>query len=225
VIRHLLARIAALAVVSSAIVTPSPGRADPSPVPAATDPASVLAHVIDRNPSLSSYQGRLQVDVRMRSFPFIHQRLHATTYYKRPSNYEVVFDRLPSYARAFGKLYTDIGDPANWEKHFVITGAGEANFEDHRDVALRLVQHVRGMIDHETVLIDVNTWSIDQIRYDYYNGGSITIAQHFRDIGGYLLLASQRAEIAIPHVRAVAVGTYDSYRTNVAIEDRVFEKN
>ena len=167
----------------------------------------------------------MHVDIRLISFPFIRQQLDATTYYRRPANYEVVFDKLPSYARGFEKLYTDIGDPSNWDKRFVITPAGETTFAGHRVIALRLVQRVRGMIDHETVLIDPATWSIDQIRYDYYNGGVITMSQSFQNVGGNLLLASQRADIAIPHVRAVAYGTYGSYQTNVAVDSTVFEKN
>jgi hypothetical protein len=186
------------------------------------DPHVILARVIDRNPSLSSFQGRLHVDVRMTSFPFLRQHLDGTTFYKRPSNYEVVFDHVPSYARGFEKLYTDIGDPASWDKHFFITYEGDTAYENHRDVQLRLVQRVRGMIDHETVLVDADSWTIDQIRYDYYNGGHITMSQEFRPVAGYMLLASQRAEIAIPHIRAVASGTYGDYQTNVALDDAVF---
>ncbi len=80
------------------------------------------------------------------------------------------------------------------------------------------------MIDHETVLIDPNAWTIDSIRYDYYNGGHITMTQTFRQVGTYSLLAEQDAEIAIPHVRAVAHGTYTDYKTNVALDDAVFSK-
>jgi hypothetical protein len=128
-------------------------------------------------------------------------------------------------ASGFEKLYTDAGDPSNWEKRFIITNDGQATFAGHGDIALRLVQRVRGMIDHETVLVDPATWSIDQIRYDYYNGGSITMSQSFRELGGYLLLTSQRADIKIPHIRAVANGTYTDYQTNVAVDPAVFEKN
>jgi hypothetical protein len=199
--------------------------AQAAPATDTTDPAAILAHVIERNPTLASYQGRMHVDIRLTSFPWIRQHLDATTYYQRPSNYEVVFDKLPSYARGFDKLYTDIGDPANWEKRFVITPAGDADFNNHRDIALHLVQRVRGMIDHETVLVDPSTWTIDQIRYDYYNGGSITMSQAFRNVGGYLMLASQRADIAIPHVHAVAYGSYSDYQTNVAVDPAVFVKN
>lgn len=188
------------------------------------DVPAILERVIERNPNLSSYQGRLHVDLRLISFPYIRQHLDATTYFKRPSNYEVVFDRVPSYARGFEKLYSDVGDPANWQRRFVITYEGERHYADRDDLELRMVQRVRGMIDHETVLVDPRTWAIDQIRYDYYNGGTITMTQRFRDVGGFSLLASQRAEIAIPYVRAVAVGSYGDYQTNVAVDDTVFRK-
>jgi hypothetical protein len=224
--RRWLPRLAAAAL--AALITTAggwPARAAASADVEPTEPAAILARVIERNPNLSSYQGRLHVDIRLLSFPFIRQHIDATTYYKRPSNYEVVFDKLPSYARGFEKLYTDIGDPANWDKRFVITAIGDATFSNHRDVALHMVARVRGMIDHETVLIDPSTWSIDQIRYDYYDGGSITMSQAFRRVGSYLLLAAQRADIKIPHVRAVANGTYGDYQTNVAVSDAVFEKD
>lgn len=218
--RRAMAVLALIAAVAA--VRPVPVAADDR---AGLDPAVVLERVIERNPELSSYEGRMHVDVRMTSFPWVREHLDATTYYKRPSNYEVVFDRVPSYARGFEKLYTDIGDPADWERRFVVTPAGAAPFGNHMDFALHLVQRVRGMIDHETVLVDPKAWTIDQIRYDYYNGGSITMSQTFRPVGGYLLLASQRADIEIPHVRAVAYGTYTDYQTNVAVADSVFDKN
>jgi hypothetical protein len=189
-----------------------------------TDPSVILARVNERNPNLSSYQSRLHVDIRLTSFPFIGQHLDGSTYFKRPANYEVVFDRVPSYAKGFEKLYSDVGDPSNWERRFVVTYEGERQFENRTDIALHMVQRVRGMIDHETVLIDPNAWTIDQIRYDYYNGGVITMTQHFSQIGSYTMLSSQIADIKIPHIRAVANGTYTEYETNVAISDDVFTK-
>jgi hypothetical protein len=189
-----------------------------------TDPSAILAKVEERNPSLSTYQGRLHVDLRMTSFPFLRQHLDGTTYYKRPSNYEVVFDKVPPLAKGFDKMFADIGDPANWEKRFVVTYEGEHEYNGRKALQLRLVQRVRGMIDHETVLVDPATWTIDSIRYDYYNGGHITMTQTFREVGGYSMLAEQNAEIAIPYAKAVAHGTYTDYKTNVAVDDTVFTK-
>jgi hypothetical protein len=189
-----------------------------------TDPAAILARVEERNPSLSSYQGRMHVDLRLTSFPFIRQHLDGTTYYKKPSNYEVVFDKVPPLAKGFDKMFADVGDPANWEKRFVVTYQGEREYQGRKDLELKLVQRVRGMIDHETVLVDPNAWAIDSIRYDYYNGGHITMTQTFREVGGYSMLAEQHAEIAIPYAKAVAHGTYSDYKTNVAVDDTVFTK-
>ena len=189
-----------------------------------SDPTAILAKVEERNPSLTSYQGRMHVDLRMTSFPFVRQHLDGTTYYKRPSNYEVVFDKVPALAKGFDKMFTDIGDASNWEKRFVVTYEGERDYNGRKDIQLRLVQRVRGMIDHETVMIDPNSWAIDSIRYDYYNGGHITMRQTFREVGGYSMLAEQDAEIAIPYAKAVAHGTYSDYKTNVAVDDTVFTK-
>lgn len=205
-----------------------PAGADPavaaSPSAPITEPAVLLERVIERNPSLISYQGRAHVDIKMSSFPFLRQHLDATTYYKRPSNYEVVFDRVPSYAKGFEKLFSDVGDPSGWARRFTITYDGEHEFRGRMDAQLRMVQKVRGMIDHETVLIDPNGGTIDQIRYDYYNGGHITMTQTFTNVGGYTMIAAQEAEIAVPYVRAVAHGNYSDYKTNVAIDDTVFTK-
>jgi hypothetical protein len=189
-----------------------------------TDPTVILARVDERNPSLSTYQGRMHVDLRMTSFPFIRQHLEGTTYFKRPSNYEVVFDKVPPLAKGFDQMFADIGDPSSWQKRFAITYEGEQDYNGRKDIRLRLVQRVRGMIDHETVLVDPNSWAIDSIRYDYYNGGHITMTQTFHEVGGYSMLAEQNAEIAIPYANAVARGSYSDYKTNVAVDDSVFTK-
>jgi hypothetical protein len=202
----------------------APARAQTPDAVAANDVSLILERVIERNPELTSFQGRMHVDVRLISFPFLREHLDATTYYKRPSNYEVVFDHVPGYARGFEKLYTEVGDPSNWSKRFAITYQGEVAYKNRLDLQLHMVQRVRGMIDHETVLIDPAQFTIDQIRYDYYNGGHITMSQEFRQVGDYLLLSTQSAEIAIPHVHAVADGRYDGYQTNVAVDDAVFER-
>jgi hypothetical protein len=189
-----------------------------------TDPNAIISKVVERNPNLSTYQSRMHVDLRMTSFPFLREHLDGTTYFKRPANYEVVFDRVPPLAKGFDHLFSDIGDASNWPKRFVLTYVGERAFENHQDIELRMVQRVRGMIDHETVLVDPANWTVDSIRYDYYNGGHITMTQTFRDVGGYSVVSEQHAEIAVPYGKAVITGSYSDYKTNVAIDDAVFTK-
>jgi hypothetical protein len=217
--RSMLARLTAatFAAVIAFVGLPAGAASD-----GVTDPTAIIARVVERNPTLNSYQGRLHVDLRMTSFPFYRTTLDGATYYKKPSNYEVAFDRVPRLAKGFEKMFTDIGDASNWEKRFVVTYQGQTDYNGRKDLELRLVQRVRGMIDHETVLVDPGAWAIDSIRYDYYNGGHITMTQSFRQIGGYSMPSEQTAEIAIPYAKAVVRGTYSEYKTNVALDDAVF---
>jgi anti-sigma B factor antagonist len=192
-----------------------------------SDPVAlrVLAKLIERNPSLQSFEAGMRVDVKMISFPFLRPTLTGKTYYKRPANYEVVFDRVPPYAKGLEHLYADIGDPSTWDRRFVITPDGTRVVNGRREISLRMVQRVRGMIEHEEVLIDEPSWTVTELQYHYYNGGTIALRQGFTMVNGYAMVTSQIATIAIPHVRAVAVATYSDFRTNVAIDDAIFAKN
>ena len=185
-------------------------------------PQQIVQQVVSRNPALTSFEAH--VDVRLHTgVPFLNPALEGTTYFKRPDNYEVVFTKVPSYAKGLEQLYTDIGDPSEWNKKFTITLAGDEQFQNHRDIVLRLVQRVRGMIDHENVLIDPQDWTIVKFTYYYYNGGTISLEQSYRQEDGFTVLSDQRAVISLPHIpRAIGTAHYSAYRMNVAIDDSVF---
>lgn len=218
---NLLGRMAAASFAAVLVLLGLPAYAG---VDHPTDPSAIIARVVERNPSLSSFESRMHADLRMTSFPFLREHVDGTAYYKRPSSYEVVLDRVPPLAKGFDHMFTDAGDPSGWEKRFIVTYVGEREFNGRQDIELRLVQRVRGMIDHETALVDPNAWTVDSLRYDYYNGGHITMTQTFREVGGYSVLTEQHADIAIPYARAVVSGSYTDYKTNVAIDDAVFTK-
>ena len=214
----------AVAAAFAAILIVLAGPASAQPVVPVSDPEVILARVMERNPTLQSFEASVHVDLHMTSFPFLAPKLDGHSYFKRPNSYEVVFERMPSYAKNFSRLYSDIGDPSSWTKRFTIAVVGERTIEKHRDIELRMVQRVRGMIDHESVFVDPEAWAIDEIDYHYYNGGTIAMTQTFRSLGGYSVIAEQHVNVAIPHVHAVGTAVYSGYRTNVALDDSVFEK-
>jgi hypothetical protein len=185
-------------------------------------PADVLRNVVAQNARLDSYEATVDVDVHLRSFPYLADRLNGTAYFKQPDRFEVVFQRVPAVAKGFDRLYSDIDDPTDWAQRFDLSYIGQKSVSGHADVVLRLVQKVRGMIDHEDVAIDPATWHIDSMEWHYYNGGLIAMTQQYRDAGGYDVLAAQHATIHIPYVHAAADATYSDYKTNVAIDDDVF---
>lgn len=188
-------------------------------------PQDLVGRVIGQNADMQSYQAHVSLDFKLRSFPYVAQHLDGTTYYKRPDNFEVVFEKVPSYAKGFDKLYSDIDDPTSWPKRFAFAPAGERLVGTHHDVVIRLVQKVRGQIDHEDVAIDPVNARIDEMTWYYYNGGVISMDQEFEHVGAFVVLSKQHATIRIPFVHASAEAVYRDYRTNVAIDDAVFTRN
>ncbi len=188
-------------------------------------PEDLVRAVIAHNADMRSYQAQVSVDFKLRSFPYVSQHLDGTTYFKRPDNFEVVFEKVPSYAKGFDKLYSDIDDPTSWAKRFDLSFAGTRSVAGHHDVIVRLVQKVRGQIDHEDVAIDPIAERIDAMSWSYYDGGTISMTQEFQRAGEFTVLAKQHATIRIPFVHASADAVYRNYRTNVAIDDRVFTRN
>ena len=186
---------------------------------------AIIARIDDRNPSLRTFETRVHVNVRMLSFPFFAPKLDGTSYYKRPDNYEVVFDRVPSYAHGFNKLFTNIGDAGAWERDCNVSYEGVRTVDGHPLFALRMTKKIRSDQLREAIAyIDPASYEIVRMEWHYFNGGSIAMTQRYRDEGQYRVIATQHADIRIPHVHAVADATYARYQTNVTVADTVFTK-
>lgn len=190
-------------------------------MPAPLDAQAIVERMAGRNPMLRSYRARVHVDIRMFSFPFLAPKLDGTSYFKRPDLYEVVFDRMPGYARGFQRLFNDIGNPRAWEKDEIITVAGTSSLEDRPVVVLRMTKRIHSdILDHTLVYVDPADYALLQMEWYYTSGGKITMSQQYRMQGNYSVLSRQHATINIPHVRAVADAAYGTYETNVPIGTR-----
>lgn len=194
-----------------------------APAPAQAPEASILSGIAARNPALQSFQARVHVNVHMLNFPWLSPQLDGTSYFKRPDSYEVVFDRVPSYAHGINKLFADIDDVAAWERDYTIAYAGTQNVDGHTMYALRLLKKVHSDQLAETIAyVDPANYQVARMDWHYRNGGSISMTQTYRQQGQYAVVASQHADIHIPHVHAVADATFGPYQTNVALSDSVF---
>jgi hypothetical protein len=191
----------------------------------ALDAPLILSRIEQRNPSLQSFQARVHVNIQMKTFPWLAPQLDGTSYYKRPDNYEVVFDRVPSYAKGIKKLFGDIGDPTAWKREWNIAFDGPQNIDGHSYLALRMTKKIHSdQITDTVAYIDPASYQVMRMDWHYTNGGTITMTQTYKQQGGYDVIATQHADIRIPRVHAVADATYAGYQTNVAVDDAVFSK-
>jgi len=135
----------------AAVVATAPTAAPPVPA----DAHAVVEKMIARNPALQSYKARVHVDVKMLSFPYLAPKLDGTSYYKRPDTYEVVFDKMPGYAKGFQKIFNDVGDPGAWERDQNIALDGTAELWGHPMIVLRLTKKIHSTIlDHTLAYVD-----------------------------------------------------------------------
>lgn len=189
------------------------------------DSQTVMARIEERNPSLQTYQARVHVNVHMQSFPWLSPNLDGTAYFKRPDNYEVVFDRVPPYAHGINKLFGDIGDPIAWQRDSNVTLQGLQTIEGRPELTLRLTKKIHSdQLSDTLAYVDPASYQVVRMDFHYVNGGTISMTQHYKDQGQYNVIASQHAEIHIPHVRAVADATFATYQANIAVDDSVFTR-
>ncbi|MHB8463066.1 MAG: LolA family protein [Vulcanimicrobiaceae bacterium] len=203
-----------------AFVAPSLGRtAD------ATDAQTVVDRMIARNPSLSSYRARVHIHFKMNNFPWYASNLDGTSYFKRPNNYEVVFDKVPWYAKSFPRLFDDVGDPTSWLRTENIALLPPTTRDGKTYLVLKLTKKIHSSIlDYALAYIDPKSYTLDRMEWQYTSGGRIVMTQQYALEGGYSVIVAQHAEIDIPHVRAIADSSYDPYQTNVAVNDSVFRQ-
>jgi outer membrane lipoprotein-sorting protein len=186
-----------------------------SPLP---DAHAVIERMAARNPSIRSYQARVHVDIRLLSFPFLAPKLDGTSYFKRPDLYVVEFDRMPSYARSFGRLFNDVGNPLAWERDQNITLDGTTVLGGREMLVLRLTKKIHSdILDHTLAYVDALSYTLTQMEWYYTSGGKITMSEQYRLEGNYWVLAQQHATIHMPYARAVADAVYGTYQINVPI--------
>lgn len=183
--------------------------------------SDVIKRIEARNASLQSFKTRVHVQVHMLTFPWLSPHLDGTAYYKRPANYEVVFDHPPSYMRGVDKMFGDIDDPQGWAKDSNIKLDGIRTVGGHQYLALRMTKKIYSDQIKDTVAyVDPSSYEIARMEWHYFKG-TITMTQTYRNEGGYRVIASQHVD-ANYRVRAVADSTFDPYHTNVAVPDSVF---
>jgi len=193
----------------------------------ATQPAAsaLVAKMLSANPTLSSFKARVHVHTHMLSFPWLSPDLDGTSYFKRPRNYEVVFDRVPGYAKGFEKLFNDVGDPGSWQGDSYIALDGTRELGGKPMLVVKMTKKIYSTtIDYTLAYVDPSDYTLARMEFYYRNGGKISMDQKFRSESGYKLIDSQHAEIDIPRVRAVADSTYAAYQTNVPVDPKVFTK-
>ncbi|HTX58017.1 MAG TPA: hypothetical protein VMD47_13030 [Candidatus Acidoferrales bacterium] len=193
---------------------------------AAASPAGaqeVIDRMLARNAGLDSYAVRVHVHLRT-SIPFYSPTLDGTVYYKRPDNFVVRFDRVPSYMKSVQELFQNVGDPTEWEKDSNIALAGTTQLEGHPVLKLVLTKKIYSDQIKDTIAyVNPTNYELPEMEFEYTNGQSIVMTQTYGKENGYDVVVAQHVD-GNRRIRATGDASYDPYQTNVAVSDSVFEK-
>jgi hypothetical protein len=189
------------------------------------DASAVIARMLARNAGLSSYTAHVHVTARP-SIPLCRLRTDGTAYYKRPGSFAVALNPISGFCasslKAIQKLSTDVGDPVGWEKDSNIKLAGIQPLDGHPMIVLVLTKKIYSdQIKDTTVYVDPATYELVEMDWHYTNGDAIAMKQYYGIESGFSVVVRQHFE-GRRRIGFTGDSTYDSYQTNVAVNDAVF---
>jgi hypothetical protein len=201
-------RIAAL--VAVIVLCASPVRPEETAAPAAAapapEPAIVLARLSTDPRTPEGYSGKLEIHVKMHSFPFIGLTVHGTSSYRKPGLYHYQLQNLPRVAAKFDDLRYDLGDPSSWGARYDIAMAPQSN--DEVPVLRLTPKKPGGQVAYLDIETDAKHARMIKATWTRHDGGTIVLTQTYAALGAADVVTQQHATIDIPHFRAELTATY-----------------
>ncbi|MDP9110470.1 MAG: hypothetical protein M3M96_02390 [Candidatus Eremiobacteraeota bacterium] len=202
--RHLWLALCPL--VFAILVVALPARAQVGTSPELASLLSRIAH----DPSVPpKYTADVKLHVHLRVFPWISITLHGNEAYKHPGIYRFIFRGVPKAANRFSDLAYDLGDSSTWPARFDISLLGAQT--SGADPVIRLLPKKRGLVKTLDVTIDQARGHILRAVWNRFDGGTITLVQHYETLGTHDFVSKQDAAINIPGMKADLVAEYSGF--------------
>lgn len=191
------------------IARPPVARAQQSPAPADPALSAILGRLAAERTAPLQYSAAVRLHVHLRVFPWISITLRGNEAYKHPGLYHFVFRGVPKAAEHFSDLAYDLGDASNWPAKYSIALLTPP--APGADPVIELVPKKRGMVKTLDVTVDAVKGHIIEAIWKRFDGGTITLLQHFNLVGASEIVSEQDAQIRIPHMSADLVATYTDF--------------
>lgn len=180
----------------------------------------MLSRMTALNPHLRTLEASVHVYIALHTFPYISPTLNGTYYHKEPSKDKIAFHTVPVIAKQFDKVYPHVESASRWEAVYFVTYQGD----DGDQTTFKLVPRIRGRIDHITAKVDDKTATIDEMLWDYNDGGYARLDQSFTVVDGNYVLKTQTGHVEVPNYTADLTSSFSNYKLNLPIPDSVFQQ-
>ena len=181
----------------------------------------LLARMAAVNPDLHSYTATLHAHVALATFPFLATDIVGTYYHKDPDLDKLeITSGLPVIAQSFSKLFAHIEPPSRWNDLYTVTKSGD----DGKTTSLSLVPRKPGNVKKIEAQVDDASATIVSMRWDYENGGWLTLNQHYSVVQGDTMVTSQSGHVEEPGYIGDVTTTLSGYHLNPDLPDSLFNQ-
>ena len=207
----LLALVACLA--ASIIAPAMAARIAPEPV-ASKDPTvdTIIATVVGREPTMTSYAAHAVLDIRQTNFPYLHPVLNGMQYYSRPGLTIVDLQHVPWYLNGITKIEGATLDANRWPHCYTIAVESKSS-----GYLLHMVRKIRGEVDHIDVTV-ASSGEIPHIEWFYHNAGDhVVLDQLYQTINGFRVVTKQVSQITLHHIHALGTSNFTDFNFNLPV--------
>ncbi|HTX56546.1 MAG TPA: hypothetical protein VMD47_05515 [Candidatus Acidoferrales bacterium] len=182
---------------------------------------TLLARMAALNPALHSYTATMHAHVVLTTFPFLSTEIVATYYHKDPDLDKLrIQSGLPLVAQGFSVIYPHIEPPSRWASLYTI----DQTADDGSTTALTLTPRTPGNVRQIDVTVNDATATIRSMRWEYENGGTAQLEDHYSVVQGNTLVTSQTGRVDEPNYKGDITATLSDYRVNPDLPDALFSQ-
>ena len=182
--------------------------------PANSGLPTILARLAADPTTPEAYTASVKLAVHMRMFPWLSVTLNGNQIYKRPGLYHFVFRDVPQAAERFHDLNYDLGNAQSWPKKYEIALLTQA--APGIDPVVRLTPRKHGMVKSLDVTVDPIKGHIERAVWSRFDGGVITLVNHYNEVGANEIVAEQTASIDLPHMKADVSAEYSEFAVGIS---------
>jgi len=211
--RRLLLLAFVACVAASIIATAAIARIAPEAT-ATKDPTvdSIIATVVGREPTMTSYAAHAVLDIRQTNFPYLHPVLNGMQYYSRPGLTIVDLEHVPWYLNGITKIEGATLDANRWPHCYTIAVESK-----NPGYLLHMVRKIRGEVDHIDVTIAASG-EIPHIEWFYHNAGAhVVLDQLYQSVNGFRVVTKQVSQITLHHIHALGTSSFTDFNFNLPV--------
>jgi hypothetical protein len=187
---------------------------------AGTQTASLdlLARATNPNPTLNSYTASAQLSALLHVVIPVHKTFGGTVYYLRP-NRKIEFQNVPNSLARFRDLVSTTPTYEQATQQYSITPLADDGTASKYSL---VPKKTGGRVKNVVVTVDDRSALFSNAQWNYTNGGTLSFAQTYENVGIYRLPSMATISARFPGYSVDGTLTFSKYQPNATVSPSVF---